>query len=226
MLMTTALSLACLTRCAWRCTCPRNPCMCPHILTLCICVFASGKPMTCIHGWMPATPPSAMQSIPVGLAALSHLRKHAPPFSQVTSAICLVLLDIPPPTELVAYIHDASWYPGHCQSGGAVAVLNLLTGVTNSTLCIYPSFATTLTKRRSMWPGLFSSPASPVHPRGGAPFGLSPIRSLTSVRRKVGMTAIALSSLPYFNAAEACLASGKSHAICTLISKEPSWMKC
>ena len=31
-----------------------------------------------------------------------------PPFSQVTLALCPVLLDIPPPTELVAYVHDAS----------------------------------------------------------------------------------------------------------------------
>ena len=52
-----------------------------------------------------------------------------PPLSQVTSVICPVLLDIAPPTEPVAHIHAASWYPGHYQSGGALAVLNLPLGV-------------------------------------------------------------------------------------------------
>ena len=49
--------------------------------------------------------------------------------SEVMSALCPVLLDIPPPTEPAAYGHDASWYPGHCLSGSALVVLNLVTGI-------------------------------------------------------------------------------------------------
>ena len=52
-----------------------------------------------------------------------------PPFLQVTSALCPMLLDIPPTTKPVAYVHDAFWYPRHCHSGGALAVPNLVAGV-------------------------------------------------------------------------------------------------
>ena len=85
--------------------------------------------MTCTLGWMLATPPSAMRSVQVGPAAFNRLHQHFPPFLQVTLALCPVLLDIPPPTEPVAYVHAASWYPGHCHSGAALAVPNLVTGV-------------------------------------------------------------------------------------------------
>ena len=45
------------------------------------------------------------------------------------SALCPVVLDIPPTGNPVAYIHDASWFLGHCRSGGALAALNLVIGV-------------------------------------------------------------------------------------------------
>ena len=94
----------------------------------------------------------------------------------------------------------------------------------NCILCMYPSFATTVPKQTSMWPRLSCSHMSPVRPRGGETLGTSQIRSLTSMQWKVGMTAIALSSLPCSSVARACTASGKSHAIYALISKELSWM--
>ena len=101
----------------------------PQSLTPCICAFTNGRQMMCTPGWMLPTPPLAMQSVQVGPAASSRLHRDPPPFSQVTSALCLVPLDIPPLAEPLAYVHDASWYPGHYCSGGALAILNVVTGV-------------------------------------------------------------------------------------------------
>ena len=128
--MIIAVSFTSATGCAWRCTWPKNPCMCPQLLTLCICVFTSGKPMTCIHGWMPAIPPLALQTIMVGPAACNRLRHHAPLFrkSRQRSVRCSWTTP-PPPARLVAYIHDASCYPVHYHTASALTVLNLLTTV-------------------------------------------------------------------------------------------------
>ena len=71
---------------------------------------------------------SAMQSIQVGPAASSRLHRDPSPFSQVGSALCRYST-FRTRAQLVAYVHDASWYPGHCRSGGALTVLNLATGV-------------------------------------------------------------------------------------------------
>ena len=128
-LMTIVAFLFCATRCACSCTCPMSHCIYPQSLPLCICTFTNGRSMMCTPGWMPAIPPPAMQPVQVGRAASSHLHWDPPPFSQVMSAPCPVLLDLLPPAEPIAYVHDASWYPGHCHSGGALAVLNLVTGV-------------------------------------------------------------------------------------------------
>ena len=105
-----------------------SPSMYPRSLTPCICAFMNGRRMMCTPGLMPATPPSTMQSVQVGPAASSRLHRD-PPFSQVTSALCPVLLDISPPAEPVAYVQNASWYPGHCRFGGALTLLNPVTGV-------------------------------------------------------------------------------------------------
>ena len=80
MLMATVVFLFYAIGCASRCTFPKSPCMYPRSLTLCICVFTSGRPMACTPGWMPATPPSAMQFVQVGLVAFSRLHQRVPLF--------------------------------------------------------------------------------------------------------------------------------------------------
>ena len=69
-----------------------------------------------------------------------------------------------------------------------------------------------------MWPGLFCNLVFPVHQRGEVPPGPSRIRSPTSLRRKVGMTAAAPSYPLCVSAARTCPANGRSHVIFTLIS--------
>ena len=70
-----------------------------------------------------------------------------------------------------------------------------------------------------MWLGLFCNLVFLVRQRGEVQLGPSRIHRPTSLRWKVGMTAFALSYPRCFNAAEACPANGRSHVICTLISR-------
>ena len=225
-LMTTVVSLSCATGCAWRCTCHRNPRTYPQFLTLCICLFTSGKPMTCTHGWMSATPLSAMQSLQVGPAAFSRLHQHFPLFRKSRRRYVRCYSTFRLPLNLSRIFMTPPGTRGTVTPVVHSRFRSSLPVSINFAPYIYPSFATTLTRRRSMWPGFSCNLVFPVRQRGGAPLGPSRIRGPTSLRRKVGMMATAPLYPLYFSVARACPASGKSHAICTLISGPISWMKC
>ena len=55
--------------------------MYPQFLGLHICLFTSGKPMTCTSAWIPATPPSAMRSVLLGPAARTSSPSTSPFFA-------------------------------------------------------------------------------------------------------------------------------------------------
>ena len=115
----------------------------------------------CVHEWQTDDVHSSMDA---GCASLSDAVRFGwpcrfqpppparPPFSQVTVVLCPMLLDIPPPMEPVACRLDASWYLGHCHSGGALAVLNQVTGVYK----LYPVYIRIFCNNsyQSMRPGL------------------------------------------------------------------------
>ena len=108
---------------------PEEPLHVPTILNpmhLCVHEWQTDD----VHSWMDAGYASLGDAVHSGWPDRFQPPPPArPPFSQVTSAMCPVLLNIPPPTEPVAYIHDASLYQGHRHSGSALAVLNVLTSV-------------------------------------------------------------------------------------------------
>ena len=83
-----------------------------------------------VHSWMEAGYSSSLAAQRAGWPCrFVPVPNGQPPFSTDLQALSPEVLDLPASQgHPTAYIHDASWFPGHHHSGGAVAVLNLDTG--------------------------------------------------------------------------------------------------